>query len=143
MNDSISKNFTYKEFERSSKAEKFGIDNTIKNDYIKNNIKELVFQILQPLRDKIEQPIIINSGYRCLKLNELVGGVPTSQHVFGQAVDIKVKGMNSYEIAKVVMELYLPFDQMILYDDFVHISISTRDRRQLLYNKSYTGTKFD
>lgn len=143
MNDNISENFTYKEFEHSSKAEKSGIDNTIKHEYIRNNIKELVFQVLQPLRDKIEKPIIINSGYRCLKLNELVGGVPTSQHVFGQAVDFKVEGMTSYEIASAVMELYLPFDQMILYDDFVHISVSIRDRRQLLYNKSYTGTKFD
>lgn len=141
--NSISTNFSYSEFSNSYKALKHNIDNTIKHEYIKNNIKELVFQILQPLRDKIQLPIIITSGYRCLKLNELVGGVPTSQHVFGQAADIKIEGKTSYEIASAVMELYLPFDQMILYDDFVHISVSTRDRRQLLYNKSYTGQKFD
>ena len=139
----ISKNFRLKEFTASEKAKKLGIDNTKVPDFAKNNIKELVYQILQPLRDATGKPIIINSGYRCLKLNSAVGGVPTSQHVYGQAVDIQVKGMTPYEVAKVVMELYLPFDQMILYNNFIHISIGTRDRRQLLYNKNYNGTKFD
>ena len=139
----ISKNFRLREFTASEKAKKLGIDNTKVPDFAKNNIKELVYQILQPLRDATGKPIIINSGYRCLKLNSAVGGVPTSQHVYGQAVDIQVKGMTPYEVAKVVMELYLPFDQMILYNNFIHISIGTRDRRQLLYNKNYNGTKFD
>ena len=135
----ISENFKLSEFYKSETAKKLKIDNSIKGDYVKNNIKEMVHQVLQPLRDKLNKPIHINSGYRCLKLNEAVGGVPTSQHVQGQAVDITVDDMNSYEVAKAVMELYLPFDQMILYNDFVHISISPRDRRQLLYNKSYKG----
>ena len=135
----ISENFKLSEFYKSETAKKLKIDNSIKGDYVKNNIKEMVHQVLQPLRDKLNKPIHINSGYRCLKLNEAVGGVPTSQHVQGQAVDITVEDMNSYEVAKAVMELYLPFDQMILYNDFVHISISPRDRRQLLYNKSYKG----
>lgn len=139
----ISKNFSLSEFEYSPTAKKKKIDNTIKADFVKNNIKELVFQVLQPLRDKIDKPIHISSGYRCLKLNKAVGGVATSQHVQGQAADIKVEDMTPYEVAKVVMELYLPFDQMILYPNFVHISISPRDRRQLLYNKSYNGKKFD
>ena len=139
----ISKNFRMKEFTRSKKADELVIDNSKVPEFVKNNIKELVYQVLQPLRDMIEKPIIINSGYRCLKLNSAVGGVPTSQHVYGQAVDMKVDGMSSYEIAQAVLELHLPYDQMILYDDFIHISIGTRDRRQLLYNKSYTGQQFD
>ena len=139
----ISKNFNLSEFEYSEIAKKYKIDNKVKADYVRNNIKELVHQVLQPLRDKIEKPIRISSGYRCLKLNEKVGGVPTSQHVQGQAADVKVEDMSSYEIAQTVLELYLPFDQMILYPEFVHISISPRDRRQLLYNKSYKGEKLD
>lgn len=139
----ISKNFRLKEFTRSETADELEIDNTQMSESAKNNIKEMVHQILQPLRDRIKKPIVINSGYRCTELNEAIGGVPTSQHVLGQAADIKVKGLSSFEIAKVVLDLYLPFDQMILYNDFVHISIGTRDRRQLLYNKSYNGQKFD
>ena len=139
----ISKNFRMKEFTRSKKADELVIDNNKMPEFVKNNIKELVYQVLQPLRDYICKPIHINSGYRCLKLNAAVGGAPTSQHVQGQAVDMKVEGMSSYEIAQVVLDLHLPYDQMILYDDFIHISIGTRDRRQLLYNKSYTGQYFD
>lgn len=139
----LSKNFKLSEFTYSQVAKKYNIDNSTSQAFIINNLKELCQQVLQPLRDKIEKPIIITSGYRCLKLNEKVGGVPTSQHVYGQACDFKVDEISSYEIAKAVLELYLPFDQMILYDDFVHISISPRDRRQLLYNKSYNGNKLD
>lgn len=138
----ISKNFNLKEFTKSATAKKLNIDNSKVPEYVKNNIKELVYQVLQPLRDYIDKPITINSGYRCLKLNAAVGGVPTSQHVQGQAVDIKVDGMKPFEIAQAVLDLHLPYDQLILYNDFVHISIGTRDRRQLLYNKSYTGQKF-
>ena len=139
----ISKNFNLKEFTKSSTAKKLNIDNSKVPEYVKNNIKELVYQVLQPLRDYIDKPITINSGYRCLKLNAAVGGVPTSQHVQGQAVDIKVDELSPFEIAQAVLDLHLPYDQLILYNDFVHISIGTRDRRQLLYNKSYTGQQFD
>lgn len=139
----ISKNFNLKEFTKSPTAKKLNIDNSKVPEYVKNNIKEMVFQVLQPLRDYIDKPITINSGYRCLKLNAAVGGVPTSQHVQGQAVDIKVDGLSSFEIAQAVLDLHLPYDQLILYNDFVHLSIGTRDRRQLLYNKSYNGEQFD
>ena len=139
----ISKNFRLEEFTKSATADRLKINNKKVPEFAKNNIKEMVFQVLQPLRDYIDKPITINSGYRCLKLNAAVGGVPTSQHVQGQAVDIEVDGLSSFEIAQAVLDLHLPYDQLILYNDFVHISIGTRDRRQLLYNKSYTGQQFD
>lgn len=137
----LSENFTFEEFERSEIAEKYNINNKITKDLIRNNIKELVFNILQPLRDKINKPINISSGYRCLKLNEKVGGVPTSQHVMGQAADITVDDMTSYEIASVIIEMGLPFDQMGLYDDFIHVSVSSRQRNMIFYNKNYSGER--
>ena len=36
-------------------------------------------------------PIIINSGFRNSRVNRLVGGVENSQHLFGQAADIRPK----------------------------------------------------
>lgn len=137
----LSENFTYKEFEESETADKLGIDNTIKRDLIRNNIKELVFHILQPLRDKFNVPIHINSGYRCLKLNAAVGGVPSSQHVMGQAADIVVEGKKPIEVAKMIVEMGLPYDQIGLYDTFVHVSVSSRQRNHIFYNKSYKGPK--
>ena len=39
-----------------------------------------------------EEPIIITSGYRSAELNRKVGGVATSNHLTGCAVDIRVAG---------------------------------------------------
>lgn len=138
----LTKNFELKEFTSSPTAKKYNISNT-PPELVIENLKSLCEYILQPIRDKVEKPVEINSGYRCLELNKKVGGVPTSQHVLGCACDFKIDGMTSYEIAEVVLELNLPFDQLILYPTFVHVSYSDRCRRQLLYNKSYKGKKFD
>lgn len=141
MSDSITKNFSYSEFTDSETALKHKIDNNIKHEYVRNNIKELVINILQPLRDHLGVPININSGYRCLKLNELVGGKPTSQHVIGQACDVTVEDYEPIEIARLIVELKLPYDQLGVYDSFVHVSVSSRQREQIFYDKSYKGSK--
>lgn len=138
----LTKNFELKEFTSSPTAKKYNISNT-PPELVIENLKSLCEYILQPIRDKVEKPVEINSGYRCLELNKKVGGVPTSQHCIGQACDFKVEGMTSYEIVKVILELNLPFDQVGLYDSFVHISYGERHRRHLFYNKSYRGKKFD
>lgn len=138
----LTKNFELEEFTSSPTAKKYNIQN-LPPKLVIENLKSLCEYILQPIRDKVEKPVKINSGYRCLSLNKKVGGVPTSQHVLGQACDFKIEGLTSYEIAEVVLELNLPFDQLILYPTFVHVSYSDRCRRQLLYNKSYKGKMFD
>lgn len=138
----LTEHFDLQEFTYSETAKRYGIKNKPKTLII-DNIRTLCEEILEPLRLEIGKPIHISSGYRCLELNKKIGGVPTSQHCIGQACDFKIDGMTSYEIAEVVLELNLPFDQLILYPTFVHVSYSDRCRRQLLYNKTYKGKKFD
>lgn len=75
------KNFSQAELERSSRASKAGIDNSIPAKYI-DNAQELL-NGLQVIRDALGKPIQITSGYRCEKLNKLVGGVPNSSHMKG------------------------------------------------------------
>ena len=138
----ISKNFSLDEFTKSETATKLGIDNTKVPDEVLKNLTLLVEYILQPLRNEVNRPITISSGYRCLKVNSAVGGVPTSQHVLGQASDIKVSGLTPYEIAKTIVDLGLEFDQVILYPTFVHVSYhQDRNRNRILYNKTYKGKK--
>lgn len=137
----ISKNFKLNEFTKSDTATKLKIDNTKVPDYAITNLKLLVEYILQPLRDKIKYPIKISSGYRCLQVNAAVGGVPSSQHVLGQASDIKVSSMTPYQVAKTIVELNLPFDQLILYPTFCHVSYGPKNRRKILFNKSYSGCR--
>lgn len=137
----LSRNFSLREFENSDTAIRLGIDNRIKSDEVKKNIQALVDNVLQPLRDAFKSPIFINSGYRCLKLNEAVGGVPTSQHVLGCAADC---GCNDpYALAKLAKWMKLDFDQMGVYATFVHISYRNDDRNrgQVFYGKDWRGPR--
>ena len=138
---SISKNFSYSEFTKSDTAARKHIQNEITTFEVRDNIKALVDNLLQPLRDAWDAPLFINSGYRCPELNEAVGGVATSQHVLGMAADVGCS--NPYELAKLVKKLRLPFDQMGLYDTFVHLSYRDdgENRNQIFYNKKYKGKK--
>lgn len=84
----LSKNFTLEELTFSITANNHGINNT-PNSEAKAALKRLAVEVLQPIRDAYGQPIIVSSGYRCPALNAAVGGVKNSQHVLGQAADIK------------------------------------------------------
>lgn len=139
MMGTISKDFSYREFERSEIAGRKDICNVITSFEVRDAIKELVDTVLQPLRDRWGKPLQINSGYRCPELNKEVGGQPTSQHVKGEAADIACG--NPVELARLAVRLKLPFDQMILYPTFVHLSHrhNGRQRGQILYNRRYTG----
>jgi len=139
----ISKNFSFSEFEHSKTAIDKGIDNTIPNETVKKAIKALTDTVLQPLRDALEATVIIDSGYRCPELNELVGGTEKSQHPKGEAADTRSPFYSPLEVARKAVELELPFDQLILYPTFVHFShkLKGKQRGQILYNRRYTGEK--
>ena len=137
----ISKDFSYREFEASATADRKGICNVVTSFEVRDAILSLVENVLQPLRDAWGKPLHINSGYRCRQLNEAVGGVPTSQHVKGEAADIAAD--SPAELARLAVSLGLPFDQMILYPTFVHFShkLSGSQRGQVLYNWRYKGER--
>lgn len=137
----ISKNFSYREFEESETAKARGITNVISSFEVRDAIRELTNTVLQPLRDAWGQPLHVNSGYRCPKLNAAVGGAATSQHTKGEAADIKAE--HPVKLAQLAYDLGLPYDQMIIYPTFVHFShkLHGEQRRQVLYNKSYKGRR--
>lgn len=137
----ISKDFSYKEFEASAVADRKQICNVIVSFDVRDSIKALVEEVLQPLRDAWGKPLHINSGFRCRELNEAVGGVPTSQHVKGEASDVACD--NPIELARLAVSLNLPYDQLIVYPTFVHFShkLNGEQRKQVLYNKAYKGEK--
>lgn len=53
-------------------------------------VDPLLIDSLQQLRDNLDLPIRISSGYRCPKYNKLLGGAINSFHVTGQAADIVI-----------------------------------------------------
>jgi len=85
----LTEHFSLSEFELSSIAQAHGLDNSVPENLIPN-LQNLCEQILEPLRQHVGVPVVITSGYRCPELNRLVGGVPNSQHLLGEAADIVV-----------------------------------------------------
>lgn len=140
MDIQLTKNFKLDEFERSVTANKLGIDNKIKNSEpeIISNILYLCRNVLQPIRDAYGKPITITSGYRCSKLNEIIGGAKNSQHLKGEAVDIKCDSM--YTLWTMIMEMIksgkIEVDQVIDEKNlsWIHISLTKKkNRNQILH----------
>ena len=133
------KYFTLNELIKSDAARRSKINNT-PNKQEENNLIALVENILDPLREAYGKPIIVTSGFRCERLNKLVNGSKTSQHRTGQAADIRTVEDTVEENKKIfdlAQELNLPFDQLIdEYNfDWVHVSYSPRNRKQILHIK--------
>jgi uncharacterized protein YcbK (DUF882 family) len=53
---------------------------------------------LQVIRDLLQKPIIINSGFRSTAYNRKVGGAERSQHILGKAADIRISEMTPREV---------------------------------------------
>ena len=85
----LSEHFTLSEFESSATATRLGIDNSVPSRFIPA-LEQLCKEILEPLREFAQQPVVISSGYRCPQLNIKVGGVYSSQHTLGEACDIRI-----------------------------------------------------
>lgn len=88
-NVQLSPHFKLSEFTKSSTATARHIDNTPNDEQVKN-LKALCENVLEPLRQHFNGPIVIGSGFRCPKLNKAVGGVANSQHQTGEAADIHI-----------------------------------------------------
>lgn len=123
------KHFNLSEFFHSSTAEKNGIKNEPSIDAratIVRNINLLVDNVLDPVRDMVNAPIIITSGYRCPQVNRLVGGVDNSQHMSGYAADFHVIGFTPSMMYEVFLYIFntLEYDQLIYYrsKNIIHVS---------------------
>jgi uncharacterized protein YcbK (DUF882 family) len=99
-----------------------------------DNLLELTFYCLQPIRDLIKKPMIITSGFRCSKVNFFAGGAINSQHLRGQAADFIIKGMTPKEIIEVIKNSNIEYDQLINeFDKWVHVSFNKgKNRKQIL-----------
>ena len=116
------------------------------NNQILINATALCKNILEKVREHYNKPIIVHSIYRCGQLNIAVGGVKTSQHCTGQAVDFTIDGINDLDIVNWIRN-NLIFDQIILEKvgntHWVHCSFSlTHNRKQCLKFDGYKYISF-
>ena len=98
------------------------------------NVRALVANVLDPAREKLGQPITVNSGYRCKEHNVKVGGVVGSQHLRGEAADITCADVR--RLKEIIIENGR-FDQLIDYGTFLHVSWKRNgpNRKQKLIKK--------
>lgn len=138
------KYFTINELCKSSTAAKKGIAN-VPSAEERANLEALVANVLDPLREAWGKPIVVNSGFRCERLNNDVGGAAGSQHKTGEAADIEAvtrDPADNRRLFELIRKLGLPFDQLIneFGYNWVHISFSrSRRRGQVLEAKNIGG----
>ena len=117
----LSKNFTLDEMIRTST----GIPN-IPTDKEIENIKMLVENVLQPLRDRMNRPVIVNSGFRNKEVNKAFGGSKTSGHMLGTAADITLGTKELNRLAYNYIRDNCEFRQLINEYDYSWIHVEYR-----------------
>ncbi len=120
----LSKNFTLEEFLISETAERNDIDMTPPPEIIEN-LQALVHGCMQPLRDEVNAPIAVSSGYRPLELNTKIGGSKTSAHIKGNACDFNIAKLTPFQTAELIVSMDLPYDQVIHeFGRWVHLGVA-------------------
>lgn len=116
---------TFNDFIWSDTAKRLGIYNNPTDPIIIQNINKTL-QFINELGIEIE----ITSGYRCSELNKAVGGVSTSHHVLGWAVDITCSDIKN--LLSILKSKINKIDQLIYYPkrNFIHVSIHPANRKQ-------------
>ena len=150
----LSNSFTLSEMLKSNTASMLGIEDQYSpSKEIISNLTKLCKEVLQPIRDALELPVRVTSGYRCEKLNKAIGGSSKSQHIKGEAADIElwIRGeeKNAILLDEVISLSFngtIKFDQLIIeYPDgegvpkWLHISYSDHNRNQILIAERVNG----
>lgn len=128
FNQRLSENFTLAELIVTDQGV-WNSPNAVEVAYL----RALVIGVLQPLRNALRRPVKVKFAFRSEAVNRLVGGSPDNQHRLGQAADISVDGITSLALARTIVALQLPYDQVIEeFGLWVHVSHGPRNRRQQL-----------
>jgi len=69
--------------------------------------------LLEPIRENLQTPMIVTSGFRCKELNDKIGGAQTSQHLYGEAVDFKPKDKPIFWSFNEISKMNLIYGQLI------------------------------
>lgn len=109
-NKKVSKNFKVKEFACTDGTDPIFVDSELVN-------------VLQKIRNHFGRAVTITSAYRTPSRNKAVGGQAYSQHLYGRAADIKVKGVAPKTVAAYAEKLLPKSGGIGIYSTFVHIDV--------------------
>lgn len=143
----LSPHFHLSEFTRSAQLDAYNKSVSDIGDIVVNWpskaerdwLQYLCINVLEPLRTLVGHPIVINSGYRCPFLNNLVGGIEDSQHLCGQAADIRIIDENDGIMIFSALRTIKCVDRA-LYEHkagttWIHVSVSPSPHQY--YNSQY------
>lgn len=120
MSDHLSPHFILNEVFSSDTADRYKISNIPKDlPSVLLNAVYLAHYALEPLR-AIVGPLIVNSWYRCVTLNQLVRGAKQSRHLYGRAADVYSPSVSPSALFNYCCNKGI---DAIEYPTFIHIQI--------------------
>lgn len=121
----LTDHFTLEELYASDTAIRHNINNKPQDPTVLKNLKFLA-ERLEDVRSLLRNPIHVNSAYRSLRVNELVGSKPTSAHTKGLAADIVCPSFGSpRDVVLAITGSDIQYDQVILeYDRWCHLAFA-------------------
>lgn len=134
----LGKYFSLAELTQSSTAARLGLSNVPQQKDV-DNLRRLVGEVLDPLRERIGRPLRVTSGFRSPAVNAKIPGASwSSRHLIGLAADVKADGLTATDLAWHWLALGRPYDQVIGYhvDRGGHLHLGLSDwapRQQLLW----------
>jgi hypothetical protein len=147
----MKKEFNILDYVDSPKVREFDIKEqyNVPKD-VAQNLMNIHYNIIDKIYEHFEGcVIVITSGYRCPRLNAIVGGSKNSQHTRGEAVDLVVynKGINITDQVFHYIKDNLEFDQLIWergsksMPQWIHVSLKRngQNRKQVLYMYARTN----
>jgi len=91
-----------------------------------------LIHLLNKIREVLDKPMKVNSGYRCKDHNMMIGGEPNSAHLRGTAADIKCTNSHDrYIIVK--FALRFGFNRIGKYDTFIHLDVDSELPSEVLW----------
>lgn len=88
-----------------------------------DDVNPLLVEVLEDVRNHFDEPVFISSGCRCKQHNHAVGGKQHSQHVLGNAADIKVKCIEPKAVADYLESKYPDKFGIGRYRTFTHVDV--------------------
>lgn len=111
-NKKLSANFKVREFACSDGSDPIFISSDL-------------VEVLQKIRTHFGKAVTINSAYRTPAKNKKVGGATYSQHLYGTAADITVKGVAPKDVAAYAETLLPARGGIGIYPTFTHVDVRT------------------
>lgn len=139
----LSDHFSLEELTHSETARRYKIGNEPTDQEVKN-LQILAQQVLEPARAIVGKPLVISSGYRSKRLNQIVGGAKNSYHLQGKAADIIINTEDEHEKLTLTRDLADALNKQPLTDIvlceysktsmWVHVQWSTIPRHKINYH---------